>query len=452
MITEKELREALYDFINRCFTKAELKELCRSKGVSAEGNKSFIIEKVLALYSPCELLEYSEVLRRLRWYEKLILYTLLSGAKSKSEIVKHELVSRILAHKIPEAAFGVITSKMLDEKEARRYISRKVDGLRKKHILISEKRGRKLIYSIHPWFLEYFQQNLVKIDEKQILKEAYTFAESSIRFVATHLLAGRFWPEWKKSLHNFRKTIKELIEIIKNQKSKLRFGAHLVPASSIAEQYYCEKKVELAYMFGEVETEDKITGRENHEKLLQETVRIKAEELWAEISSGAPVVVREMFLIGKYGDVFVAGRPDAIYFKDGDAKLVIEYKFTKSRRPWRDYHIQARIYCLLLGLMGFKTHGLKYALVLAPQKMKILTQPLKKVEKLILKNMDKGILEEKINEETIRIFINEFQVEDARQELEWALGYWKGQRDAIPTRNPNKCRICPFKDRCNFRK
>ncbi|RLE55729.1 MAG: hypothetical protein DRJ30_03375 [Candidatus Methanomethylicota archaeon] len=77
------------------------------------------------------------------------------------------------------------------------------------------------------------------------------------------------------------------------------------------------------------------------------------------------------------------GIPDAVYFKDGEAKLLLEYKFTKSRRPWHDHHVQARMYCLLLCLMGFKTQNLKYALILAPQTYKRLAELKTKKQKIL---------------------------------------------------------------------
>jgi len=442
-------RDVLYDFVNGRFTKSQLQDLCKNKGVKVEGKKENFVRKVIELYSPSELIEYSKIFEHFRWHEKLILSILLSGPKTKEEIVRHEITQKVLSHRIPEAAFGIITSRILEEKEARKYLSQKVDGLKKKHILITEKKGRKLVYSIHPWFLPYFQQKLLEINEKELIKEIYRSAESSKRLLIMGMLVGRCWHEWRNSLNNFEEIIKELIESAEKAKSQLRFGVPAIPAASIAEQYYCEKKVELAYEYGEEETKEILLGREAHEKLLEGTRKAKMESLWAEISSGLQVTVREMPLIGKYKDLFLIGVPDAVIFKDGEAKLVVEYKFTRSRFPWHDHHVQARIYCLLLYLMGFKTENLRYALILTPKTCRGLAE-LRQIEKSILNSKGDEVIEKKINGDTIRAFITTFKIEEAKQELEWALNYWIKERDAIPTRNPNKCRDCVLSDKCSY--
>jgi len=440
--------EVLCAFVNARFTKSQLQDMCRKRGVKVKEGKKNLIRKVIELYSPIELFRYSKILEHLRWYEKLILFTLLSGSKTREEIIKHEITQKILSHKIPEAAFGIITPRILQEKEAKIYLSRKINGLRKKHILITEKQDRNLVYSIHPWFLPYLQQKLSEINEKDLIREIYRSAESSIRLLRGDIFVGRYWREWRDSLNNFKKMIKELIDRTRNFKSQLRFEVQAIPVSSIAEQYYCEKKVELAYMYGEEETKEILLGREAHEKLLEGTVKTKMESLWAEISSGLQVTVREMPLIGKYKDIYLIGIPDAVIFKDGEAKLLIEYKFTKSRYPWHDHHVQARMYCLLLHLIGFKTENLRYALILAPQECKGLPEIID-IERSILNSNGDKIIEKKIAGRIVRAFVNTFKNEEAKQELDWALQYWLKERDAIPTRKPNKCRICSFNDKCN---
>ncbi len=232
------------------------------------------------------------------------------------------------------------------------------------------------------------------------------------------------------------------------RESQLRFEVPAIPVSSIAEQYYCEKKVELAYKYGEEETKEILIGREAHEILLQGTIKTKMESLWAEISSGLQVTVREMLLIGKYKGVFLMGIPDAVIFKEGEAKLVVEYKFTRSRFPWHDHHVQARIYCLLLHLMGLKTENLRYVLILAPRACKGILE-IRNIERAILNGGGGEIIERRIAGQTIRAFVTTFKIEEVKQELEWALDYWLKERDAIPTRRPNKCRVYSFNDKCN---
>jgi hypothetical protein len=51
-----------------------------------------------------------------------------------------------------------------------------------------------------------------------------------------------------------------------NKDDFLRFGQSCVSASSIAQQYFCEKKVEMEFIHGKVETESEQLGTEGHEE------------------------------------------------------------------------------------------------------------------------------------------------------------------------------------------
>lgn len=41
-----------------------------------------------------------------------------------------------------------------------------------------------------------------------------------------------------------------------------------------------------------------------------------------------------------------------------------------------------------------------------------------------------------------------FDLREARKNAAWALGFWKGEREAIPTTRPDKCRVCEFRELC----
>jgi hypothetical protein len=83
----------------------------------------------------------------------------------------------------------------------------------------------------------------------------------------------------KEQLESFDSPIKELKNSRDND-GRLRFGRSVIVASDIAEQFYCEKKVEMEYLHGEVETEAKAIGTEAHEKLAEDSVKMKREQLW----------------------------------------------------------------------------------------------------------------------------------------------------------------------------
>jgi len=86
--------EVFCAFVNAQFTKSQLQDMCRKRGVKVKGRKGNLIRKVVEVYSPIELIGHSKILEHLRWYEKLILFTLLSGSKTKEEIIKHETTQK----------------------------------------------------------------------------------------------------------------------------------------------------------------------------------------------------------------------------------------------------------------------------------------------------------------------------------------------------------------------
>jgi hypothetical protein len=55
---------------------------------------------------------------------------------------------------------------------------------------------------------------------------------------------------WKAQLESFDSLLKGLKQN-REQAGKLRFGRSVIVASDIAEQFYCEKKVEMEYLHGE---------------------------------------------------------------------------------------------------------------------------------------------------------------------------------------------------------
>src|SRR4030067_1948675 len=91
--------------------------------------------------------------------------------------------------------------------------------------------------------------------------------------------------EWKAQHEKFCCLLEDLSQN-RGQESRLRFGRYVIVASDIAAQFYCEKKVEMEYLHGEVETEAKAIGTEAHEKLTEDSVKVKREQLWRGMIGG----------------------------------------------------------------------------------------------------------------------------------------------------------------------
>jgi CRISPR/Cas system-associated exonuclease Cas4 (RecB family) len=251
--------------------------------------------------------------------------------------------------------------------------------------------------------------------------------------------------EWQQQLENYYSLVEELLEKREKAQGELRFSRYFIVASDIAEQYFCEKKVEMQYLRGEIETEEKTMGTEAHEKLLQDSVRIKRKELWQKVYGKKPVVALEMLLLAKHKGIILAGRPDSIVFQNGCPLVVFEYKFTKSAIAHLTYHVQARAYGLLLRNMGFDTSRLFYAIVLADPKARHDNELKRKVVNAVAEN---GPKESVLNIENAAIYVCKFNDTDAEKDLDWAIEFWKNTREAITTKNPNKCKKCEYRVEC----
>jgi CRISPR/Cas system-associated exonuclease Cas4 (RecB family) len=250
-----------------------------------------------------------------------------------------------------------------------------------------------------------------------------------------------------------RRRLDEFLEIEKylNQRlrdidcGQLRHNQLYVRASEIAEQYYCEKKVEMEHLHGRVETETKRQGSEGHESLNAESVEIERTEVLEEIFSGGSVIVHELPLLAEYRGVVLAGQPDAVIFNGGLPVVIFEVKFSNSPYPYRSYHAQARVYGRILDGAGFDTSDLYYVLVVAPRDsrgdMKLFTKVVEAVN-------ENGSCEASLEVGGAHIYINEYHKPTAERDIDWALDYWRGSRDAAPVDNPAKCRNCEFKDKC----
>ena len=250
---------------------------------------------------------------------------------------------------------------------------------------------------------------------------------------------------WERQLEEYDSLLEQFIQRLKKGEGELRFDRPAIRASDIAEQYFCEKKVEMQHLYGQIETETKNLGTEAHEKLLEGSEKVSRQNLWKKIYQKKPIFALELLLLAKYKGLILAGRPDCILFKNGFPLIIFEYKFSRSQRDYLSYHVQARTYGILLKNMGFDISKLFYAIVVADRITKDDDQLKERVVDAILKN---GLKETVLTTENAVIYLKKFNPEEAELSLDWAIEFWKSQREAIPTTNPNKCRTCEYNEEC----
>ena len=238
------------------------------------------------------------------------------------------------------------------------------------------------------------------------------------------------------------------------QDDNLRFrnGIKAIPASSIAEQLYCEMKIEHEYVNGEIETETKNEGTELHEKLLaMEEATI--EEIIKGIGT-QKTFVASFPIAAKFQGLSLVGIPDAVVFEKSVPKYVLELKTTAKGDTTRIYDsqkAQALIYGLLLESIGFDCSNLD--LVIVRYRSTALSQKEKSkfLQRMVTSLLNKSYLNLAVKSryEIVPHSLT-YNKSNAVRVLNETRGYWLSERDPIPTTNPNKCKSCEFRDMCQF--
>ncbi len=227
----------------------------------------------------------------------------------------------------------------------------------------------------------------------------------------------------------------------------LRFGESLVRISTIASQYYCEKKIELQYRYPRPPTVRMKQGAEGHELVTSEAAPLTREEALEtalEVRE-KPVCLYEFNVGWKNMGIPIIGKVDEAWFRGGNVDLIVERKFSNSPRIYNPYHIQARLYCLGLEKMGFKTDSTIYRIM-------VFNRSCYQCNKLV--NGSCNIFNPEIDEYECEqgkaiAFNYPYNKAEITDELNWAMEYWLKKREAVPTMNQAKCRVCDYKEICD---
>ncbi len=244
---------------------------------------------------------------------------------------------------------------------------------------------------------------------------------------------------WKDSLREG-----DLHEIEPTYRHELSF----VGASTVAQQFYCEAKVENEYRLGEIPTEGKDVGTGFHDEIFA-MEPVEREDLIRRIEE-APSLTASFGLYAEVGGLRVAGVPDAVIFEGGRPRWIVELKTTGGdpAKLWRDQVVQVRIYGLLMERMGFDCSNLTLALIRMKQ-WQALAPPEKEA---LLVSIRGALLEQKTAQLEAKYGMKFFLMPHAGPEAEsaiaWAQDYWLKKREAIPTTVEGKCRSCEFNEVC----
>jgi len=239
-------------------------------------------------------------------------------------------------------------------------------------------------------------------------------------------------------------------EFFDSGREEFRHGVSFVAVSSIAEQYYCEYKLENEFSLGEIPTEAKDSGTALHAELMP-TERISREE-FAELVSRKEPTLGVLDVWGSAGGLKVVGEPDHIVWSQGKPLWVIELKTTRGDPSplWEDQESQVRIYGLLLDRMGFDCSKMRLAVVrlktgeLDDEERR---EWILKVSRALMEG-GVGALEAKYRG-MMKAHLLEHDVDRAEKAVASKAGYWLQQREPVSSTSTGKCRACEYNTVCS---
>ncbi len=252
---------------------------------------------------------------------------------------------------------------------------------------------------------------------------------------------------WRDSLRNLVNLAEQLSE------PRYRFGLPYVRISAIAEQYYCEAKVDLEYRLGEIPTEDREEGSRIHDELLR--MRPTTLEGLIKGIEEKPVYVCSFPVYAELEGLLIIGVPDAIVFRRAKPAQILELKTTAGSlgKLWADERVQVEAYGYALDYMGFDCSDFRLVIVKVRRSEEgAPTALLKAIMRAIyLKN---GGLDsvERLGRVTgaFRIYVLPYDRQSVVSKLRWARDYWLMRREPVPTKRAGKCRACVYSDKCPY--
>jgi len=246
-----------------------------------------------------------------------------------------------------------------------------------------------------------------------------------------------------------------------------RHGLTCLWPSEIADQFYCEYKVHLKRLHPEVQIElpSVELGEASHTALVSQAEPVTPAEIDQSIRAGKKLAICEWVLDGCFQGVRIRGRPDFFAFEGKKALLLLDFKFSSAKRPFRDHEMQAEVYALLVESMGFSSEELYLAIAILPgaghmarpgETAKIggaelrsfagagtlhtIYEQCQQRRKTLLSSPISQTIVEGDNWKT---FLFRYDREKATKDLSWALKYWLHEREPKPEkRNERKCRAC----------
>ncbi|HUU76846.1 MAG TPA: PD-(D/E)XK nuclease family protein [candidate division Zixibacteria bacterium] len=276
---------------------------------------------------------------------------------------------------------------------------------------------------------------------------------------------------------------------------------HHVSVSKLADQFWCEMQLHLRLEHGIIPTEEMIEGSNIHRSLeeelgpvievevstLEDSIITYLLQIYTKLQTLLILnVTRELPVIGKISQIPCLGIIDQLEIittSDGEKKLVIsDYKTRKSKRApsyeqKRRNRVQLQVYWYLLNKMrngDFNEEMFREYFNMpeniSPSEELLAQLPVEHKEILEKFPADKLLSEvfellHNLPEQSYElraIYLHQedrqevckdnslFHQESFEVDMEWAIGYWKGERTPNSCSQQWMCNFCQFTDNCSF--
>jgi len=240
---------------------------------------------------------------------------------------------------------------------------------------------------------------------------------------------------------------REAIRASRENEPALRYGRRTLAVSTIAQQFYCEKAVQLSVEHPFPPTAEMRSGSAGHDAVAALGTEMTPEEAVAAaiVERVQPICVYEFRMGWRYSSVTITGFVDEAWFRGGNVELVVERKFSGSLSVHEPYHIQAGLYCLGLGEMGFRTDSTRY-------RVDVLRRECHRCDRLAAGAcplLSTTTLQQDCGPGAGISQVFPFDRAQTVQKLERAMEFWTGEREAEPTDNPGRCRSCRYRRICD---
>lgn len=245
------------------------------------------------------------------------------------------------------------------------------------------------------------------------------------------------------------KLINEFTKIISGKSNvNLRFGKTYVTVSEIAQQFYCEEKLNILYREGKIQTLELELGELIHEEFFKGK-EISIEDLLQKIEEVEKIVVT-FPICTIVNEIPIIGIPDAIILNKSKVIGVVELKTSNKwlYKIFKPEYVQIQTYAYILKKWNLLSKDVKLFLVKIKRDVELTKALRNEIFNKILLLVNKIFYESTIITQNYVIHVLNFDygIESC---IKWALKFWTMERKEYISKNPNKCKSCEFRHLCS---